>query len=307
MNDPRKESWVVVINEAAGAERPDSEGRLGRVRDLFRERGVEAEWVVVSGPRLDEAVREALESGATGIILGGGDGSISTVASVLAHGSVPLGILPMGTLNHFSRHLGIPADLAGAVEVIVAGHSRRVDLGEVNGCFFVNNSSIGGYPAVIRHREHQRRRFGRGKWTAFAYAFARFLKRYRTMDVVLQLESRNIARKTPFVFVGNNQYLLNETLTATRDSLTAGCLCVYTARCDHWMQFLRLFGLLLTNRLADAPEFESHCVDETVVRTRHRHLDVSRDGEIHSMEMPLHYRIHPGALSVLVPPAANAS
>lgn len=307
MNDPGKDRWVVVINEAAGTGRGNSEGRFDAVRDLFRERGVAAEFAIVSGPRLEETVREALESGATGIIVGGGDGSISTVASVLAHSSAPLGILPMGTLNHFSRHLGIPADLVGAVDVIAAGQSRRVDLGEVNGCFFVNNSSIGGYPAVIRHRERQRRRLGRGKWTAFAYAFARFLKRYRTMDVVLQLESRNIARKTPFVFVGNNQYLLDESLTATRDSLTAGCLCVYTARCDHWMQFLRLLGLLLTNRLADAPEFESHCVEETVVKTRHRALDVSMDGEIHSMKVPLHYRIHPAALAVIVPAAANAS
>jgi diacylglycerol kinase family enzyme len=305
MADIPLDKWVVVINRAAGVVLTEPAARFETIQRFFQERGLEAEIVQVAGSQIEGAIRSALREGASRIIVGGGDGTISTAAAVLAHGAVPLGILPMGTLNHLAKHLGIPADLAAAVDVIVGGEVRRIDLGEVNGCLFVNNSSIGGYPRVIRFRDHQQRHRGRHKWSALAYAFIRFLQRYRTMHVLLQLDGKTVARKTPFVFVGNNEYDPDKSLTATRGTLTAGCLCVYTARCDHWLQFLRLFGLLLANRLGDAPEFEAHSVCEARVQTRHRYLDVSRDGEISSMEMPLRYRIHCAALAVIVPGGAS--
>ena len=79
------------------------------------------------------------------VVVGGGDGSIRTVASVLAETSVPLGVLPLGTLNHFVKDLGIPLPLEEAAATIAAGHLRVVDLAEVNGRVFVNNVSLGLY------------------------------------------------------------------------------------------------------------------------------------------------------------------
>ena len=300
-NGARPRKWAVVINESAGA--PLARETLeSTLHELLLGHGLEAEVHLVPGPEIEETIREALDNGAEGIAAGGGDGTISTAAGVLAHGTVPLGVLPLGTLNHFAKDLGIPLDLAGAVRVLAEGHLSRIDLGEVNGHPFINNSSIGGYPDVIRLREHHRRHFGRAKWTAHAIAFFRFLRRFRVLKVLLHLNDAGVIRKTPFVFVGNNEYLLDETLTATRRSLTGSCLCVYTARCDNGLQFLRLFGLLLANRLADAPEFHAHCVEEVRVQTRHAHLHVSRDGEIFKMDMPLHYRILSQALPVFLPP-----
>lgn len=299
-NGARPRQWAVVVNESAGAPlaREPLESTL---HDLLRDQGLDAEVHLVPGTEIEQTIRRALENGAEGIAAGGGDGTISTAAAVLAHGTVPLGVLPLGTLNHFAKDLGIPLDLAGAVRVLAEGHLSRVDLGEVNGHPFINNSSIGGYPEVIRIREHHRRHFGRAKWTAHSIAFFRFLRRFRVLQVLLHLDGASVIRKTPFVFVGNNEYLLNETLTAARRSLTGSCLCVYTARCDNGLQFLRLFGLLLTNRLAQAPEFHAHCVEEVRVQTRHAHLHVSRDGEIHQMDMPLQYRILSQALPVILP------
>ena len=68
-----------------------------------------------------------------------------------------LGVLPLGTMNHFAKDLHIPLDLEGAVETIVQGHVANVDLGEVNGHIFVNNSSLGLYPSIVREREKQQR------------------------------------------------------------------------------------------------------------------------------------------------------
>lgn len=292
--------WAVVINRSAGDPlvRENLETML---KDLFRDHGLEAEFYFVSGMEIERTIRDALGGGVHGIVAGGGDGTISTAVEVLAHGTVPLGVLPLGTLNHFAKDLGIPLDLPGAVRVIAAGHLSHIDLGEVNGHIFINNSSIGGYPEVIRVSEHHQHRQGRHKRVAHAIAFFRFLRRFKVLTVLLHFDGAAVVRKTPFVFVGNNEYLLDQTLTASRRTLTAGCLCVYTARCDHWLQFLRLFVLLLTNRLATSPEFDAHLVDEVRVQTRHHHLHVSRDGEVFKMEMPLSYRILTRALSVYVP------
>ena len=82
-------------------------------------------------------------------MVGGGDGSIRTVAGVLAETSVPLGVLPLGTLNHFAKDLGIPLPLKEAAATIAAGTIRIIDLADVNGETFINNSSIGIYPYMI--------------------------------------------------------------------------------------------------------------------------------------------------------------
>src|SRR5215218_7585967 len=88
----------------------------------------------------------AHETGAEAVVAGGGDGTVGSVAGALAGHGMPLGVLPLGTLNHFAYDLGIPFTLDGAIAVIAAGHVASIDVGEVNGHVFVNNSSIGLYP-----------------------------------------------------------------------------------------------------------------------------------------------------------------
>jgi diacylglycerol kinase family enzyme len=89
---------------------------------------------------------------------------------VLTGTGVPLGILPLGTLNHFAQDLDIPSDIEGAVDVISAACARQVDVAEVNGHVFINNSSIGIYPFLVLNRERRRRNEGRAKWIATGLA-----------------------------------------------------------------------------------------------------------------------------------------
>jgi diacylglycerol kinase family enzyme len=89
------------------------------------------------------------------VVVGGGDGSIRTVASVLVGSDVPLGILPLGTLNRFAKDLRIPLFVDGAVAVIASREKSYVDVGELNGEIFINNSSIGIYPYLVVERERR--------------------------------------------------------------------------------------------------------------------------------------------------------
>src|SRR5205085_3333428 len=126
------------------------------------------------------ALAAAKERKIDAVVVGGGDGTIRTVAGVLAGTAVPLGILPLGTLNHFAKDLGIPAELEAATAVISEGYTRRIDLGEVNDEIFINNSSLGIYPYLVADRERQTSGTSRPKWIAASLAFLRVLRRFPT-------------------------------------------------------------------------------------------------------------------------------
>src|SRR5205085_4914339 len=108
--------------------------------------------------------RRAIADGVETIVAAGGDGTINAVAAEVADSGRTLGVLPLGTLNHFAKDLGIPLDLERAVQVITRGRVAPVDVAEVNGRVFVNNSSLGIYPHIVSMRRHQQERLARGKW-----------------------------------------------------------------------------------------------------------------------------------------------
>src|SRR6476661_7433687 len=117
--------------------------------------------------------------------LGGGDGTISAAASAVVGTETVLGILPLGTLNHFARDLGIPADLDEAAKLIASGKDRRVDVAEMNDRIFINNSAIGLYPLMVRDRDVQRKRLGRSKRLAMIVASVRTLARFNHQRLTL--------------------------------------------------------------------------------------------------------------------------
>ena len=106
------------------------------------------------------AAREAVESGAMRVLVAGGDGTANAVAGALVGSAVTLGILPLGTLNHLAKDLGIPLTLEEAIDTAVHGEELLIDVGMVNGRAFLNNSSLGIYPHLVRHRDRQRQHPG---------------------------------------------------------------------------------------------------------------------------------------------------
>ena len=94
---------------------------------LLAEGGIalDAAYPVRNAERLHAIVREEIAKGRKFIILGGGDGTISSVVDHFAYASVVFGVLPLGTANSFARTLGIPLDLAGAIDVVGQRESRQ--------------------------------------------------------------------------------------------------------------------------------------------------------------------------------------
>jgi diacylglycerol kinase family enzyme len=236
------------------------------------------------------------------IVAAGGDGTVCAVAQVLAGGAVPLGILPLGTLNHFARDLGLPLDIRAAVAVIAAGRIATVDAAEVNGRVFVNNSSIGLYPNMVRDRDRQPRR--RAKWLAMALALLRVLRRPMARRLIIECGGRVERQRTPFAFIGNNVYDTTLPTLGRRATLSAGELCLFVAKPRSHLAAVGLMLRLALGRADQARDFESSIAKALEIDSRHRRLTIALDGEVLRLRTPLRYRSRPGALRVLVP-AAN--
>lgn len=289
----------VVANATAGG--GHSHEALESVRKLFESHGVAADLIGGRSGDLAESVRHALKSDPPVIVAAGGDGTVSAVAHELRGSRTALAVLPMGTFNHFAKDLGIPTDPAEAVRVVVEGRRVSIDVGEVNGRTFINNSSLGLYPGMVRTRDKLRRRFGHGKRAAMLWALLAAARRSPLLTLDLQADHDGHACRSPFVFVGNNEYLMEGFDIGTRERLDAGRLSVYTAnRCT--VGGLALLALrALFGRLKQAEDFAAMSARRLRVETPHTRLLVATDGELNIMETPLEYRIVPGALQVLVP------
>jgi diacylglycerol kinase family enzyme len=270
-----------------------------RIEGLFRDAGAEPAF------RLSSDVRAAAQSLAQErppcIVAAGGDGSVSAVASALVGTDVALAVLPTGTLNHFARDLGLPGDLGECVRAAVAGKTHRVDVGDVNGRIFVNNASIGLYPAIVRRRERQQRQLGRGKWHAMLWAVHTVLRGHPFLNLTLELDGVTQRRRTPFVFVGNNEYQMEGFTMGTRSTLDGGALSIYMSHRRGRIGLLLLALRALFGRLQQAKDFEAASVSELRIDSRHARLLVATDGEVSALDMPLHFRIRPRALRVVVP------
>ena len=161
---------VILINRGGGSAGDDDIG--ARVAAALAGAGITGSVELLDGKDCAERAAAAVAGKVPLVIAGGGDGTISAAAGAIAGSDTLLGVLPLGTLNHFARDLGISFDLAEAAAVIGAGNERRVDVAELNGRVFINNSAIGLYPLMVLDRDAQQKRLG-GRWSAFATSACR--------------------------------------------------------------------------------------------------------------------------------------
>lgn len=286
---------IILWNQKAGQTR----GQERQLREACVKAGLDADLRPVHGSQLADEARRARDSAVDLVAAAGGDGTVSAVAGVLAGSKIPLGVIPMGTLNHFAKDLSLPLTINQAVEVLATGTPVAVDVAEVNGRVFINNSSLGLYPSMVRDREDQRRRLGRSKWLALVFAVMAVFRRFPTVKVRLGTAEGSEFLDTPLVFVGNNEYEIDQLAVNGRKCLDAGQLSLYYVRSASRFALLRLAFLSMIGSLSRERDFGAQCLREFWVESRRRHLDVSLDGEVARLTPPLHYRIRPKDLLVM--------
>ena len=291
---------TVLLNRGGGAVADDSE-IAGKVAAALAKAGVEAEVELIEGGDCAARCKALAERGDNLVIVGGGDGTISAAASALIGTETKLGILPLGTLNHFARDLAIPADVDEAAALIAKGSVRQVDVAEMNERIFINNSAIGLYPLMVVDRDVQRKRLGRSKRLAMLVASIRTLARFNHQRLTLTVNDEKARVDTPLLFVGNNNYRIDLGAPGQRESVEDGELCVMVMRKKTRTGLIAASIRALFDRSRPDDMAYLDGVERLRVDSGRSQLAVSLDGEVVSSAPPLQYRIRKKALRVIAP------
>jgi diacylglycerol kinase (ATP) len=232
------------------------------------------------------------------VVLGGGDGTLNAAAPALIETGLPLGILPFGTANDLARTLGIPTDAEAAARIIVDGHLRPIDMGEVNGRPFFNVASIGMTVTVTGLLTKDLKR----RWGVLAYAIAamRALPSVRPFRAEIRCGGEVHRVRTLQIAVGNGRHYGGGMVVEEGAELDDGLLHLYSLEFEKPWLLALLLPALRAGRHGKWRQVRTAACPEVEIRTR-RPRKVAADGEILA-RTPVRLRVLHSAVTVLAPP-----
>jgi diacylglycerol kinase (ATP) len=284
---------ALILNPAARA----SDHSPEEILSTLARSGVEAVLVPIE-EGIEAALCAALSAHSDAVIVGGGDGTLSTAAGVLCGHAVPLGILPLGTANDFARTTGIPRDLEQACAIIGAGHTVAVDVGVANGRHFLNVASI-GLPATLSSvlSDELKRRWG---VLAYPLAAVRAALRQRPFTATLTIDGRRRrVRRVMQVAVGSGRYYGGGMRVTDAAKATDGYLHIHVITAPNVGALLWTLRHLRSGRYALGDSALRFQAQHVRITTRRR-LPVNVDGELHG-HTPLEVAVRPRCLPVFAP------
>jgi diacylglycerol kinase family enzyme len=289
---------LMLLNPSSGVKLPQQQ-----IEDAARGAGLEVVRITAS---IDCAalVRARMNEGRRLFVAAGGDGTVNHAVQALVNTEGVLGVVPIGTYNHFARDLGIPLDWREALEVAIGGATKQVDTARANDRFFVNNISMGLYPELVSKREARGRDYPR--WKARLFAAYSTLRKFPHVAVTLESEHHQEAVRTHVLMISNNTYDLGRIgVDAPRNGLEEGRLSVYWLPHVPRHKLMSFIAHYLAGRVHTAPGFRSFRTARLKVQSRKTHLHVGVDGEVARLDVPLVVTIVPQSLLVKVPRSAG--
>lgn len=252
------------------------------------------------------AIRAAETSGTPRVLISGGDGTLAAAVGAAASTRLEIALLPAGTLNHFARDAGIPADPGEALDLAAEETARGTDVAWVNGRVVLNTSSVGTYVDFVRRRQALERPLGYHVASIIA-AFRVWLSP-RHVDVELEVDGTSRGFRTPLLFVGVGERVLTGAGLGARRPDGARALHVLVVNERRRGRLAAIAFSALVRGSSDflrTDEVDEHLVARAVVRMRRRRRTIAVDGELASMDTPLEYELKRDAV-LLVRPAAGA-
>ena len=298
---------VIVYNPVAGS------GQESALHEAVAQACTAArrdfEWLVVRHPQdlhatAAQAVRMAQQAGGI-VVAAGGDGTLNAVAAAVLPSGCRFGVLPLGTFNYFSRTHGIPTELADALQLLLQGTARPVQVGLVNERLFLVNASLGLYPTLLEEREQLKSRWGRHRLVALGAGLMTLLHGHRNLH--LRVSAAGVTRelRTPTLFVGNNALQMEQMGLPQAHAIDAGQLAAVALRPVGRWSMLGLVARAAAGELGRARQVVDFAFHELGVDAGRglgaRRLKVATDGEVMWMALPLVFRVAPRPLLLIRP------
>lgn len=274
---------------------------IERLHTALSEGGNAAEVEIVEPVDLNAAIARALAEAPDAIVVGGGDGTIRSAATLLKDSDTALGILPLGTLNRLARDLNIPLDLEQAALALAHATVRQIDMAELNGRPFTCNSLIGLPPIYSRQRQRQRGQPLMARIRGYVSVLRHIARSSRKLTIVVDDGSERRKVRALSIAVSNNVYDDSAGVLLKRPSLDRGELGVFVSRHKNGLGMAWGFVRAMLGRWRSDPHLEVSVAHKLDIISRKSALRVSSDGEVEIIETPLRYRSLPKALKVLAP------
>jgi diacylglycerol kinase family enzyme len=292
-----KSRGILFFNPSSGAKLSNAERE--EMTAAASEAGLE---VIPLTRQIDcaETIRERMARGVRLFVAAGGDGTITNIVQPLVNTDSTLGVIPVGTYNHFAKDLEIPLDWKEALGVVLNGDTRQVDTARINDRFFVNNLSLGLYPELVARREEKGRDYPR--WKAKLYAAYRTLRKYPSVTLSIETAHHKETVRTHVFMVSNNSYDLSRIgVEAARNTLEEGRVSVYwLPHISRW-KMMNFVAHYLAGRVRETPGFRSFRTTTMKMQSPRVTLRVGVDGEVFTMQTPLAITSVPKSLLVKVP------
>ncbi|KAB0679874.1 diacylglycerol/lipid kinase family protein [Aureimonas leprariae] len=293
----------VVLNADGGTLRTmDLDALKQTIESEFRLHGHEIDTELPHGSELGEAIEKAAKRDDIDVlVVGGGDGTVSSAAGKLMGRHVALGVLPAGTMNLFARTLQIPLQLPQAIAALAEGEIAEVDIATVNGRPFVHQFAVGMHARMVRIRERLNYGSKVGKVLASWRAIFGAVRRLPIVELEVELKGETKRLKTPALAISNNLY--GEGHLPYADDPQGGELGIYICQTTDRLAVAKLTLAILFGTWRNSPSLGVYTADRVVFDYRHRHRRdrAVRDGELEDVEVRSEVVLHKRALKVLVP------
>jgi len=295
--------FAAVLNQDGGTLRAiDVAAFSDQLRKALEAAGHSVQVDIVPGGEIGRALEKAIARRNVDVVIaGGGDGTISTAASLLMNKKKALAILPAGTMNLFARGLGIPLALDAALRAFADGEVIAVDMASANGQPFVHQFSIGMHARMVQLREEMDFGSRLGKMHASLRAAWTAIKNPPALKVSLTVGKAEIVTRATGIGISNN--LFGEGHLPYADNPAGGVLGIYVSVARRRHHLMKLLLDMLRGRWRQSVHVQVHQADKAVLEIRSpiRKFSAVMDGELVRLERRTAIEIHPRALRVLVP------
>ncbi len=288
----------VIANAKSGTNARDSEA-IDRALAVFGTAATLTHWS--PSQDLHQIVEAAVKNGARTVVAAGGDGTAMAVAQALLGSPAALAVLPLGTFNYFARGLGLPQDPEAAAQAILTGHRHQITVGKVGDRVFLNNASLGVYPAILKERETVYKRWGRRRIMAHWSVLKTFLRFQRPMKMRLTADGETRDVRAPLLFVARSAYQLERFGLAGKQAISDDKFAVLIGRATSRGKLFKITWRLITGTMQEGRDYDLvQARDLTVATSRPRTL-VAFDGEKSREKSPFHFTMADKPLTIILP------